>query len=93
MYFEANEAISHARQEIVNYAVKSDNIYFKINYGVLLMDMIRKTVDKKLCITEKLHILKADKSYLLNKRSELISKCRHENKFHLINFHSDNYPP
>ena len=25
-------------------------------------------------------------AYLLNKRSELISKCRHENKFYLANF-------
>ena len=52
-----------------------------------------KTKRCNLCITEKLHILNADKSSLLNKRSELISKCRHENKFYLINFNSNNYPP
>ena len=34
-----------------------------------------------LCLMEKLCILKADKATLLNKRSELISKCRHDNKF------------
>ena len=33
-----------------------------------------------LCLAEKLCILTADKSVLLNKRSELITKCRHENK-------------
>ena len=35
-----------------------------------------------LCIQEKLCIMNADKETLLNKRSELISKCRHENKFY-----------
>ena len=30
-----------------------------------------------LCLEEKLSILKADKRTLLNKRSELVSKCRH----------------
>ena len=42
-----------------------------------------------LCITEKLSIACADKTSLLNKRCELISKCRHENKFYLSNFVSD----
>ena len=39
-----------------------------------------------LCLSEKLCILKADKSSLLNKRSELISKCRHANKFYIKNY-------
>ena len=39
-----------------------------------------------LCLTEKLLILQADPSSLLNKRSELMSKCRHKNKFLLKNF-------
>ena len=34
-----------------------------------------------LCLAEKMEILKADKKLVLNKRSELISKCQHENKF------------
>ena len=42
-----------------------------------------------LCLTEKLQISKASKTHLLNKRSELISKCRHENKYYLINFKRD----
>ena len=36
-----------------------------------------------LCVTEKFRIITADRSTRLNKRSELISKCRHANKFHL----------
>ena len=42
-----------------------------------------------LCLTEKLHISNADKTYLLNERSELISNGRHENKHYLINFKRD----
>ena len=38
-----------------------------------------------LCLAEKLQIIKAKPEVLLNKRSELISKCRHKNKFLLKN--------
>ena len=37
-----------------------------------------------LCLTEKYHIIMSNAA-LLNKRSELVSKCRHENKFLLMN--------
>ena len=48
-----------------------------------------------LCLAEKLCILTTDKSVLLNKRSELITKCRHENKFYAANQKPDryDYPP
>ena len=36
-----------------------------------------------LCLCEKLLIARANSAYLLNKRAELISKCRHMNKFTL----------
>ena len=38
-----------------------------------------------LCLAEKLFILQANQKSFLNKRSELISKCRHRNKFKLKN--------
>ena len=34
-----------------------------------------------LCTVEKLHILKAEKQDALNRRSEMISKCRHDRKY------------
>ena len=34
-----------------------------------------------LCVAEKFHILSSPKGSLLNSRNELISKCRHLNKF------------
>jgi hypothetical protein len=39
-----------------------------------------------LCLTEKLMILRADPDRTLNKNSEIMQKCRHSNKFKLINF-------
>ena len=39
-----------------------------------------------LCLTEKLTIMKADLESLLNTRDELVSKCRHMNKFTLKRF-------
>ena len=38
-----------------------------------------------LCLTEKCHILTTPVN-LINKRSELVSKYRHENKFYLVNY-------
>ena len=38
-----------------------------------------------LCITEKYHIIFSRLS-TINKRNELISKCRHENKFYFFNY-------
>ena len=38
-----------------------------------------------ICLTEKYHIIMSPLT-LLNKRSELISKCHHSNKYYRINF-------
>ena len=48
--------------------------------------LINGTKRYNLCFSEKLCILKANKSNVLNKRSELISKCRHRNKFYIKNY-------
>ena len=39
-----------------------------------------------LCITEKFHIITSSDMNLMNKKCELVSKCRHENKFILANY-------
>ena len=39
-----------------------------------------------LCLHEKLAILEHKENNLLNQRNELVSKCRHKNKFKLMNF-------
>ena len=37
------------------------------------------------CLTEQWQIIFSTKN-LLNKRNELVTKCRHENKFYLVNY-------
>ena len=37
----------------------------------------------KLCLTEKAAILKENPAAILNTRSDILSKCRHRNKFKL----------
>ena len=39
-----------------------------------------------LCSAEKLCVINANKDDLLNKRSELICKCRYENKFYACHY-------
>ena len=45
-----------------------------------------------LCLNEKLAIIDDRDKNLLNKRSEVISKCRHRNKFQLVNLTSRKTP-
>ena len=45
-----------------------------------------KTKKCQMCLAEKLHIITADSNMTLNKRSELVSKCRHQTKFYLSAF-------
>ena len=65
---------------------------FTINWSIASRAQSYNSESKRcnLCLTEKLHILNAEKHSLLNKRPELISKCPHENKFYLRNFKRDN---
>ena len=46
-----------------------------------------------LCLGEKLSILKADKRTLLNKKLELASKCRHQNKSNISKFNISKFNP
>ena len=68
--------------------LKRNNEPFSISWSIskTAQAYTNKTKRCNLCLTEKLTIIKADKSSTLNKRTELISKCRHENKFYLSNF-------
>jgi len=70
--------------------LKKNNKTFDITWSIVSSARPYTSETKKcdLCLTEKLSILNADKRRLLNKRPELISKCRHENKFYLVNHHS-----
>ena len=68
--------------------LKRKNIPFSLTWSVLKRAATYSAGGKRcnLCLEEKLMILKADKRNLLNKRTEIISKRGHENKFYAKNF-------
>ena len=68
--------------------LKRDGKIFRASWDILRKASAYSNLSKRcdLCLTEKLMIISADKSTLLNRRSEIISKCRHQNKFYLSNF-------
>ena len=61
---------------------------FTINWSILKRAASYSSGGKRcnLCLQEKLCILKADKSNLLNRRRELFSKCVHQKRFLAGNF-------
>ena len=70
------------------WTLKDSNTNYKIDWSILATAPAYSNKRKRchLGLTEKLYLIKAKKPTLLNKRTELISKCRHENKFYLANF-------
>ena len=62
--------------------LKDKNVPFATNWSILgLAPSYSKNVRKcQLCLTEKTYISLADPSSTLNKRNEIISKCRHRDK-------------
>ena len=63
--------------------LKDGNIDYKINWRIIKRASAYKGKPSRcnLCLAEKLCILTAQNASLLNKKSELVTKCRHENKF------------
>ena len=68
--------------------LKDNNINFATKWSIIARARPYNNSSKRcdLCQAEKLYIIKYSNKNLLNKRSELISKCRHENKFYLKNY-------
>ena len=63
--------------------LKENNKEFEMDWKILKRtNSVQNNGRCNLCLYEKLFIINSiDDRRLLNKRSELISKCRHENKF------------
>ena len=78
-----------ADTELYKYIWKLSNekIQYEIKWNIAAYASPCKYGSKRydLCLTEKLKIMKGDHELLLNKRSGLVSKCRHKNKFILGN--------
>ena len=78
------------RTELSKYIwnLKHEGKIFRVSWDILRKAPAYSNLSKRcdLCLTEKLMIISANKSTLLNKRSKLICKCRHQNKLNLSNF-------
>ena len=61
--------------------LKTENSDYSINWEILKKSNTgkRKSGMCNLCMEEKLHIISLKNDHLLNKRNELVSKCRHGN--------------
>ena len=66
---------------------KKEKINVVFDWSILDKGKPYSPASKKcmLCFTEKYHIVFSAKN-LLNKRNELVTKCRHKNKFSLANY-------
>ena len=70
--------------------MKNKKQNFKIKWSVIRRSTQYKTGSKKcnLCLWEKFSIMTGDTDKLLNEQNELITKCRHADKFLLKNYKS-----
>ena len=70
------------------WSLKDSNTDFDIKWTILKKTNSYSNTTKRchLCLWEKYFIITSDKSVTLNKRSELISKCRHSKKFLLSSY-------
>ena len=68
--------------------LKEEETNYEIKWSIVKRVRAYKSRDAQchLCLQEKLCILNAEKKTLLNKRSELLAKCRHRNKFYAANY-------
>jgi len=68
--------------------LKKSNKPYSITWEIVESAPAYSNVSKKcqLCLAEKFNILMADKAVALNKRSEIVGKCRHQNKYYLSAF-------
>ena len=67
------------------WSLKDNGVEFTIDWAVAAKALPYKGGTRRcdLCLTEKTCIIRANHKGLMNKRTELISKCRHRNKFSL----------
>ena len=62
---------------------KDESKSYNIRWNIFMYETPYKCGTRRcdLCLTEKYVIARADQEHLLNKRTEIISKCRHRNKY------------
>ena len=93
-YTNHNKSFRHRKYENETelskhiWQLKDQGKEFVIKWSIIKTAASHNPISKScnLCLTEKpMLIIDKDKDHLLNKRSKLVSKCRHQNKFILKN--------
>ena len=84
-FFRNKSKEKDTRLSIYIWQLKEDEKPYDITWSVVTSAAPYRcgTRHCDLCLTEKLVIAQADPETMLNKKSELVSKCRHSNKFKL----------
>ena len=68
--------------------LKQNQEKYLLQWSIVQRSASYNPITKKcnLCLSEKFHIMAAPQNTCLNKRSELISSCRHKQKYKLCDF-------
>ena len=84
-----NKSPSHST-ELSKYlwSLKERNEQYTLKWSIIQKATPYNPATKRcnLCLAEKYHIMTSDKNITLNKRHELMGKCRHRDKYKLIDF-------
>ena len=83
--FNISKHKNDAKLSIEYWNLKAGNSNPKVTWAVKNQFSVYNPQSKRcsLCLNEKLEILEDKENNLLNKKSEIISKCRHQNKYML----------
>ena len=86
-YFKYEQYKNKSKLSSFIWETKNKKQNFEIKWSVIRRSTPYKAGSKKcnLCLWEKFHIMTRDKDKLLNERNEVITKCRHVDKFLLKN--------
>ena len=86
--FDKRKYMSKTELSKCIWTLKDKEVDFDIKWDIIVKSAPYICGSRKcdLCLSEKLIIARADPGKLLNSRAEIISKCRHQNKFTLKNF-------
>ena len=87
MSFRHKKHVNNTELSKYLWKLKKENIDYNLQWSIKAYGSLYKCGTRKydLCLAEKMIIARSDPKKLLNKRTELVSKCRHRNKFLLSN--------
>ena len=87
MSFRHKKRVNDTELSKYLWKLKEENADYNLQWSIKAYASPYKCGTRKcdLCLTEKMIIARSDPRKLLNKRTELVSKCRYTNKFLLSN--------